>query len=158
MVYSRTIVSTALLLMLAGPCLAADATDLESCMHDRDPEAAIAACTRVVQDPGDTPGDRAAAFTGRGTAYYEQRNPDRAIADLDAAIALAPEAATYVERGLAYRLTNLNQHVPYSLPTSILPCLAVHLLIGALLFWLSTRCALRSTIQIDASANTPSTP
>src|SRR5260370_22898283 len=103
MAYSRTIGLTALLLMLAGPCLA-DATDIEACMHGRDPEGAIAACTRALQDPADTPGERAAAYAGRGKAYDDERNPDRAIADLDAAIALGPEAATYVERGLAYRL------------------------------------------------------
>ena len=72
--------------------------------------------------------------------------------------AVLKDLGIWTERSVAYRLTNLNQHVPYSLPTSILPCLAVHLLIGTRLFWLSTRCALRSTTQIDASANTPSTP
>ena len=59
------------------------------------------------------------------------------------------------ERAIAYRITNLNQHVPYTLPGSILPCMLFHVALGAALLWVGsgTRRAFRSTSQIDSSAS-----
>jgi hypothetical protein len=43
----------------------------------------------------------------------------------------ASELGIWTEQRVAYRLTNLGQDVPYQLPTSIWPCVAVHAILAA---------------------------
>jgi hypothetical protein len=71
---------------------------------------------------------------------------------------LLRDLGIWSEFPLAYRLTNLNQHVLYRLPGSIWPCVAAHLLIAGALAGLAGlgRGTFKSTNQIDPSASTPS--
>jgi len=43
----------------------------------------------------------------------------------------------WTHRTLAYHLTRLNQDIPTALPTSVIPCVALHLAIGGMLMALS---------------------
>jgi hypothetical protein len=54
----------------------------------------------------------------------------------------------WTEQSIAYRLTDLSQNVPYTLPRSIWPCVLVHGLIGALLLGLVawTQCKPREPV------------
>jgi hypothetical protein len=45
------------------------------------------------------------------------------------------EMGVWSERGIAYRSTNLNQTVAYTLPESVWPCAACHLVLGAAMIY-----------------------
>jgi tetratricopeptide (TPR) repeat protein len=79
------------------------AADDRSVCEDADhaPDAAVAACTRILAlDPRD-----AAAYTGRGNAYVRKGDRDHAISDYDQAIRVNPNYAdAYTDRGNAYVL------------------------------------------------------
>jgi tetratricopeptide (TPR) repeat protein len=89
--------ATALLaLCIAGVPAAAD--DAATCRNGTGDDK-IAACNRLLQR---NPKDEVAAYE-RGTAYFNKREYDRAIADLGQAIQVDPRyAAAYQVRGLAY--------------------------------------------------------
>src|SRR5271169_2870078 len=79
--------------------------DREACINSsnaRPPEAAIAACTRLVEAfaQGEISGpEGAAAHMARGNLYAVRREVDRAIADYDRAITLDPgRAVAYFNR------------------------------------------------------------
>jgi tetratricopeptide (TPR) repeat protein len=71
-------------------------------------QAAVAACTAIIQsdqeDPDQAlPADVASAFNRRGHAYFALGDPTRAIADFDRAITLDPKSIqAYYNRGIAY--------------------------------------------------------
>lgn len=68
------------------------------------PEAAIAACTAVLNDKGTAPELRVLTRINRGTAYAKSRDLDSALVDFDAAIKLDPKsAAAHNHRGLVLR-------------------------------------------------------
>ncbi len=68
------------------------------------PEAAIAACTTVLNGKGIAPELRALTLINRGTAYVKSRDLDSALVDFDAAIKLDPKsAAAHNYRGLVMR-------------------------------------------------------
>ena len=95
--------------MLAAAALAASQADKASCVQDsRDRK--IAACTRIIDDPDVTAGDRVVAFVHRGVGYG-MGQPDLAIADFRRRV---PE-----RRGL--RLVDVSHHKPVELPE----CLAL---------------------------------
>jgi tetratricopeptide (TPR) repeat protein len=67
-------------------------------------DAAIAACTRAISSDDWQGPSLVAAYFNRGLAYTATGDNDRAIADYNEAIRLAPEAAkAYLNRGVAYR-------------------------------------------------------
>ena len=71
-----------------------------------------------------------------------------------------PGIGNWTELPIAYRLTTLGQDVPYTLPTSAWPSVAIHLLVGAAAAAIAGRSpggriASRSTSQIEAAASDP---
>jgi hypothetical protein len=46
------------------------------------------------------------------------------------------EMGVWSERGIAYRMTNLNQTVAYSLPETVWPCVGLHVIVGTGLIYL----------------------
>jgi tetratricopeptide (TPR) repeat protein len=78
---------------------AAIAVDREACINSGSaatPEAAIAACTRLLEAlaPGEiASSEGAAVYIARGNLYAVQGEVDRAIADYDVAITLDPNRA-----------------------------------------------------------------
>src|SRR5215218_3923997 len=78
------------------------AADLASCAQARDHDAAIAGCTRIIDDPRQKPKGRAVAHYNRGNAYAAKGDQDAAIADYDEVIRLHPKnASAYNNRGSA---------------------------------------------------------
>jgi tetratricopeptide (TPR) repeat protein len=91
----------------------AAAGDADQCTRQNDPDARVAACTRILQGGSETAPHRAAAFNNRGRAYQAKDDLDRAIADfnetirLDAKYALAYYAQYAVARyarGVRYQI------------------------------------------------------
>ncbi len=77
----------------------ADATS--DCEQDKDRDLSIRSCTRIIE--GGVKGDKASAYSWRGSAYDNKDDYDRAIADYDQAIRLDPnEASLYFNRGVAH--------------------------------------------------------
>ncbi len=67
--------------------------DVAACAQVRDHDAAIAGCTRVIEDGKQTPIGRAAAHYNRGNAHAAKGDQAAAIADYDEAIRLDPKNA-----------------------------------------------------------------
>jgi tetratricopeptide (TPR) repeat protein len=64
------------------------------------PEQRATSCTEVIEDLSEIDERRAVAYSNRGNVFTDQRDLDRAFADLDAAIRLAPGyAPAYNNRG-----------------------------------------------------------
>ncbi|MEW6149455.1 MAG: tetratricopeptide repeat protein [Bradyrhizobium sp.] len=88
--------------MLAAPALAASERDRSDCQGS-EPTRMISGCTRVIEDMGEAPRQRALALYMRGLAYIARGDADRAIADYDESIRLDPRnGLTFNERGLAF--------------------------------------------------------
>ena len=70
-------------------------------------DAAIAACTQVIEYGGPPPKIRAIAYFNRGAAYHAKGDVDRAIADFNEAIRLDParpvHLAALIQRAQAYQ-------------------------------------------------------
>ncbi len=103
-----TIAIAAFAALAAAPSAAnaASEADMTAC-RDRSADKGVAACTRVIDDAGETPARRAVAYDNRGyivlTADDDPARFDRAIADFNAAIRLDPRNANAVnDRGVAY--------------------------------------------------------
>jgi tetratricopeptide (TPR) repeat protein len=99
----------------AAPAWAQANFDIDLC-GSRQPQRSIAACTRVIQDRLQPADIKTTALRNRGFAHQIRGEPDAAITDYDAAIALvlaggrSPRgevetrlAKTYVDRGVAWR-------------------------------------------------------
>jgi tetratricopeptide (TPR) repeat protein len=72
--------------------------DYFGCQERNDFERALSACTRLIRDAAG-----ADAYMRRASLFSFTGDHGRALADLDAAIGLAPgEAAAYVARGLTH--------------------------------------------------------
>jgi tetratricopeptide (TPR) repeat protein len=93
----------ALLLMLApSTALAQSDQDWKICRAE-DADAALPACTRLIETANLDPKDRSAALTGRATAYARKCDFDHAIADADEAIKLDPKNSNaFMRRGASY--------------------------------------------------------
>jgi CHAT domain-containing protein len=95
-------------LILVSPATAASQRDWEACRDVGNAAAAdtsIAACDRILADPKETAGNRAAAFGHRCGRWTTKGEADRAIADCSQAIALgAKRAADLRNRGAAHVL------------------------------------------------------
>jgi lipoprotein NlpI len=77
--------------------------DVATCAQVRDHDAAIAGCTRVIDDGKQKPKGRAAAYYNRGNAHAAKGDQAAAIADYDEAIKLEPKnARAFNNRGTAH--------------------------------------------------------
>jgi tetratricopeptide (TPR) repeat protein len=76
----------------------------DDCKQSADPDLRIRGCTRVIErGEEETRKNLTAAYYNRGLAYWRKGEIDHAIADYDAAIALARHLApAYYNRGNAY--------------------------------------------------------
>jgi tetratricopeptide (TPR) repeat protein len=89
--------------VLTAPAAAAPQHDWDDC-RARDPDRAVAACTRILQGRGETALKRAEAYNARANAFAHKGEYDRAIADLNEAIRLDPKNAhAFSNRGIAWR-------------------------------------------------------
>jgi lipoprotein NlpI len=78
-------------------------SDVAACADMRDRDAAIAGCTRVIEDGKQKPRARAAAYYNRGNAHAAKGDRAAAIADYDEAIRLEPKNAPALNnRGTAH--------------------------------------------------------
>ncbi len=67
-------------------------------------DARIAACTRIIEDAGESAAGRAEAYVNRGGGYAAKHDDARAIADYTASLEIAPRSAqAYLLRGEAYK-------------------------------------------------------
>jgi lipoprotein NlpI len=81
----------------------ATSRDVTTCAQVRDHDAAIAGCTRVIEDQKQKPKSRAAAYYNRGNAHAAKGDQAAAIADYDEAIRLEPKnARAFNNRGTAH--------------------------------------------------------
>ena len=96
-------VVTAVVVLAGPPALAALSGQQWDLCTGPSTDAGLTACTAVIQSPGLTPSDRAAAYRARGITYSDLGQDDHAISDYDAAIRLKPDFAdAFVTRGNAY--------------------------------------------------------
>jgi tetratricopeptide (TPR) repeat protein len=93
-----------LLLLLLAPAAQADSPDERLCVTwAAEAETQIAACTRALAQEGLSAEAKVALLDARGYLYRKAERYAEAIADYDAAIALAPEKASlYRDRGQTY--------------------------------------------------------
>lgn len=87
------------------PALSAPSADLGQCGPEQDPRRSIEACTRVIEAGALSDRDRSEALVIRALGYVnlEPSDPDRALADAEAAIRADPtNSYAYRTRGLAY--------------------------------------------------------
>jgi lipoprotein NlpI len=76
--------------------------DAAACGQVQVPDAAIAGCTKIIEDQKQKPKGRAAAYYNRGNAHAAKGDHDAAIADFDEALKLEPKnASAYNNRGNA---------------------------------------------------------
>ena len=83
-------ISAFLVSMSAIPSFAATQGEWNQCNQTRNPDASIAACTRIIQS-GDTTRNRSIAYNDRGNAYQTKRDLDRAIAEYNESIRRDPK-------------------------------------------------------------------
>ncbi|MEJ0077415.1 MAG: tetratricopeptide repeat protein [Alphaproteobacteria bacterium] len=77
--------------------------DIAACAQTKDNDAAIAGCTRVIDDSRVKPKGRAAAYYNRGNASAAKGDSAAAIADYDEALKLEPKnARALANRGTAH--------------------------------------------------------
>src|SRR5438477_10043037 len=91
-------------LVAAAPAFGVGQNDYDDCMQHADVDRTIAACTRVIDDVGESNRNRRLAYDNRGIAWHFKGDNDRAIADYTEAIRLNPkDALAYDNRGTAWR-------------------------------------------------------
>ncbi len=97
-----SLLAACMLIAVAAPASAANRKNHDDC-NTADPDRNIAGCTIVAEDTRERPQTRANAYVGRGLAWRDKGNLDRAIADFTVAISLNPkDALAYNDRGLAW--------------------------------------------------------
>jgi len=100
--------SLPLALLLLGGCRHGGGSGLASCLGAQTNDAAIEACTPVIDSKEASAHDRATAYSYRGGARGGKGDAAGAISDLNAAVALAPDDASILaNRGAIY--TGQNQ-------------------------------------------------
>jgi tetratricopeptide (TPR) repeat protein len=99
---SLSLCAATLLLVLAGPVLAASATDTDDCHQPQNNQLRIASCTRLIEAPNGSPKMRSWALNSRGIAWKATGDAARALADYSEAIRVDPaNADAYFNRGNA---------------------------------------------------------
>jgi tetratricopeptide (TPR) repeat protein len=99
---SHRLCAAALLLVLAGPVLAATGNDTDDCHQPQNNQLRIASCTRLIEAPNASSKMRSWALNNRGIAWKATGEPARALADYSEAIRLDPSNAdAYFNRGNA---------------------------------------------------------
>ena len=94
---------TCLLTAIAAPASAAPRKAHDDC-NANDPDRNIAGCTIVAEDPKESIKTRAIAYVGRGLAWHDKGDDDRAMADFSEAIRIDPSnALAYNNRALSWR-------------------------------------------------------
>jgi tetratricopeptide (TPR) repeat protein len=89
-----------LLLLSAAPTRADDRSD---CLAASDPDALLAACTRIIDNPSGQAGDvLASAYNSRGYFHLTHGDLDAAMADFDKSIEIEPKAHVHANRGIAF--------------------------------------------------------
>ncbi|MDB5617113.1 tetratricopeptide repeat protein [Tardiphaga sp.] len=90
-------------MLAAAPAFGASRKDHDNC-NARDVDRNIAGCTRVLEDFSESARTRGIAYVGRGLAWSEKGDVDRAIADMTDAIRLNPnDSLAYSNRGILWR-------------------------------------------------------
>jgi len=91
------------LVVISGSASGATRDAHQDCDAD-DPDRNIAGCTRIVDDAGEKPTVRGAAYVARGLAWQKKGDSDRALADYNGAIRMNPkDALAYNNRGMLWR-------------------------------------------------------
>ena len=91
--------------MLATQALAATPADRADCAGkvDKEPDVALAACSRVIDDASEAAFERARAYKIAAALRSTTKDYDRAIADYSEAIKIDPhDAPAYARRGMAW--------------------------------------------------------
>jgi tetratricopeptide (TPR) repeat protein len=146
---SVTIASTLLLVVSAISASAADKSVWDKCNQIRNTDASIAACTQILEAPGETASDRAIAYSIRGGVYQAKGDSDHAIADFTQAIEINPQdARAYVRRGSVYQVNGDSDHAiaDYNKAIEINPLYAIAYF---------NRGGAFETMEANASAGTP---
>lgn len=100
-VLAGSAVSAAVLTIGSGPAVSC----YEAARDDRADSYALRECNSAVESDMLTRNDRAATRVNRGIIYINRRNPAAALADFDAAIAMAPDLGeAHINRGAALLL------------------------------------------------------
>ncbi len=94
----------AIMLLMASPAAAQLPPIFAQCADFRaTPEAAIAACTGIIQSSRASPHNLAVTYLNRGNAWGIKQNPERAISDFSETIRIEPDnARAYNNRGIAF--------------------------------------------------------
>ena len=87
---------------MAGIAVAQSKADWQDC-RTVSIDVVLPACTRIIDNPRTPKAEVVRALVKRATSYQKRGDYDRAIADMDRAVALAPgDAESYLTRGEAY--------------------------------------------------------
>ena len=90
-------------MLAAAPAFGASHEDHNNC-NSRDTDRNILGCTKVLEDSGESARNRGIAHVGRGLAFQQKGETDRAMADMTDAIRLNPDdALAYSNRGILWR-------------------------------------------------------
>jgi len=100
------VLGLAMLGLGTAAAFAAGEEDSRSCTSNRNQNARIEACSRVIADQSVTPAARALAYRNRATAYNGKRLYGLAVLDVDEALKLSPQdQSALIQRGLALTRT-----------------------------------------------------
>lgn len=102
----RHLLAVYLAVLIVGTLAAADTEgDIAICADEKSPDA-MAACTRLIEAAQLPPDKLAGVYDNRASLRLSSGDADRALADYDAAIRLAPaEGEIRMDRGDAFRAT-----------------------------------------------------
>jgi tetratricopeptide (TPR) repeat protein len=102
----RHLLAVYLAVLIVGTLAAADTEgDIAICADEKSPDA-MAACTRLIEAAQLPPDKLAEVYDNRASLRLSSGDADRALADYDAAIRLAPaEGEIRMDRGDAFRAT-----------------------------------------------------
>jgi tetratricopeptide (TPR) repeat protein len=87
----RVMAGVVALAWLCAGAQAASEADRRACTSHHNAEAKLAACTRVIEDKGETPASRTLAYRNRGTAYSASKLHELANLDFAEALNLSPQ-------------------------------------------------------------------
>jgi len=89
--YRVRVIACGVFILVAQPALAFNQLDGQDCLHQRDNDLRIEACTRILDEANEPANVRAAALVGRGEAFTYKRDYQKALADYEQGIKLDPK-------------------------------------------------------------------